>query len=332
MTIQPPKISTSKYQNKEIILAFFILLFFIPNFAFTQCCSTGSPVGASVYVGVLQPKDLRVIAYYRHNYSDTYFEGSEKNTENNILKYSKYNFGGFAFSYGITKRLTAEAAFGYFFNKTQYFANNDTSFSVKGYGLSNGAVTLKYGAYIQPSKQIELTLGLGFMYPFSRTPQSVDGAQVPRDLQPSTNSFALTGLLFFNKGFEAASMRLFSINRYDYNFSDPAGYQYGSVLMNSIFISRKIIPYFFGIIQFRSEYRWQDNYNGKTEQNTGNFLLIFSPQLTYSIVKKWNLSVLCDIPVYKNYNGKQLTPKYSVAVALTRDISLAKKSKVFSTN
>jgi hypothetical protein len=330
MTIQLQKTLISRFWNRINFFVFLISLFFISNSAYSQCCSTGSPVGASVYVGVLQPKDLRVIAYYRHNYSDTYYEGSEKISEGNILKSSNYNFGGMAFGYGITKRLTAEVAFGYFFNKTQDF--NYIDYQEKGYGLSNGAVTFKYGAFVKPAKQIELTLGLGFLYPFTTTPLSVDGVQLSRDVQPSTNAFSLTGLLFFNKGFEAASMRLFSINRYDYNFSDPSDYQYGAILMNSVFLSRKIIPYFFGILQLRSEYRWQDKDNSAIRPNTGNFILVLSPQLTYSIVKKWNVSVLCDIPVYKNYNGKQLTPKYSVAVALTRDISLAKKSKVFSTN
>lgn len=324
MTILLQKNFISGFRSRNLL--FFLILFLVtPYYAFPQCCSTGSPVGASVYVGVLQQKDLRVIAFYRHNYSNTYYEGSDQVSENNILKSSNYNFGGFAFGYGITKRLTAEVAFGYFFNKTQDF--NYVDYQEKGYGLSNGAVTFKYGAYVKPAKQLELTLGLGFLYPFSKTPQSVDGVQLSRDVQPSTNSFALTGLLFFNKGFEAVSMRLFSINRYDYNFQDQSGYQYGGVLMNSIFVSRKIIPYFFGILQLRSEYRWQDQENNVDRPNTGNFLLILSPQLTYSIVKKWNLSVLCDIPIYKNYNGKQLTPNYSVAVALTRDINLAKKAK-----
>jgi hypothetical protein len=45
-------------------------------------------------------------------------------------------------------------------------------------------------------------------------------------------------------------------------------------------------------------------------------------------VGKWNFTVSYDIPVYKYYNGKQMTPKYSFAVSLTRDFNLGKKAPV----
>ena len=58
--------------------------------------------------------------------------------------------------------------------------------------------------------------------------------------------------------------------------------------------------------------------------------MIVSPQLNYAIASKWNLSLMTDIPVFKNYNGKQLTPAYSVAIGLTRDFDLGKASKAKS--
>ncbi len=307
---------------------FFSLIFF--SFAFTiqsfsQCCSTGSPVGASVYVGVLNKNSLRTIAYYRHNSSNTYYEGTSINDENDQLESSNYNFMGFAFGYGITKRLTAETDLGYFFNKTQIFKSID--YAEKGYGLSTGGVTLKYGALVKPAKQFELTLGAGFRYPLSSDPQMVDGVQLSRDVQPSTNAFAVSGMIFLNKGFPDIKMRLFSINRYDHNFEDKLNYKYGDMLMNSIFVSKLIAKRLMGILQVRSEVRWHDQDNKETRSNSGNFLLIASPQLSYSIAGKWNMSLLYDIPIYKNYNGKQLTPSYSVALGLTRDFNLAKKSK-----
>ena len=315
--------------SRSGIKLFIILL---PAFVFTlqedvmaQCCSTGSPVGASVYVGVLNRNNFRVITFYRHNYSDTYYSGNTKTTENTSLNYSKYDFASLAFEYGITKRLTVEADFGYFFDKTQVFKNID--YTEKGYGFSNGGVTVKYATFMKPIQQIELTLGAGFRYPFTQQPQEIDGVQLSRDVQPSTNAFAVGGLLFFNKGFPSITLRLFTLNRYDHNFEDINHYKYGDILLNSIFVSKKIVANFFGILQFRSEYRWPDQDQGETRINTGNFLLIVSPQLSYSIVGKWNLSVLCDIPIYKDYQGKQLTPKYSYAIALSRDFNFSRKPK-----
>jgi hypothetical protein len=318
----------------KITLLLFISLFLVKP-AFPQCCSTGSPVGASVYVGVLNKNTLRVVGYYRYNYSDTYYQGSSKTNENTALKYAYYNFSGIGFGYGITKRLTLEADFGYFFNKTQQskdlLLSDSTIFNYKvnGYGLSNGGITVKYGVFVKPAKQLEITLGAGFRYPFSTNPQMVDGVQLNRDVQSSTNAFGASGMFFFNKGFPSITLRLFSINRYDYNFEGSDGYKYGNILLNSLFLSKKIVKYFFGILQVRSEWKTNDYDNtlGEKVVNSGFVLLTVSPTLSYSIAGKWNVTALCDIPVYKYYNGKQMTPKYSFALSLSRDFDLGKKPK-----
>jgi hypothetical protein len=315
-------------------LVFLVLLISLnsPETTFSQCCSTGSPVGASVYVGVLNRNSLRVAAYYRYNYSDTYYHNSGKSNENKALKYAMYNFSGIGFGYGITKRLTIEADFGYFFNKTQQFndiISQEDSVNhgkVKGYGLTNGGVTVKYGAYVNPVKQVEITFGAGFRYPFTTQPQVVDGVQLNRDVQPSTNAFAASGMLFLNKGFPAITLRLFSVNRYDYNFEGNDGYKYGNILLNSVFVSKKIVKYFFGILQLRSEWKTNDQDNGEKVVNSGFVLLTLSPTLSYSIAGQWNLTMLCDIPLYKNYYGTQMTPKYSFAISLSKDFNFSRKS------
>lgn len=316
----------SGYGCKLFFLAFSIVLLLDNSRTSAQCCSTGSPVGASVYVGVLNKNSFRFTLYYRHNYSDTYYSGSEKSGEGVILNYSDYNFTGITLSYGITKRLTAETDFGYFINKTQDFKYID--YQEKGYGLSNGGVTLKYAAYIRPVQEIEFTVGAGFRYPFTFTPQEVDGVRLSRDVQPSTNAFGVNGFLFFNKGFSKITLRLFTINRFEYNFEDHYGYQYGPVILNSIFVSKRIIPRLFGILQLRGEWRGEDQDQGETRPNTGNYLMVLSPQLSYSIAGRWNLTLVYDQPVYKNYNGKQLTPKYSIAVGLSRDLDFSRKEGV----
>jgi len=299
----------------------------------SQCCSTGSPVGASVYVGVLGKNYLRAITYYRHSFSDTYYISDHKTGDNVQLSNSSYDFAGLAFAYGITKRLTLEIDAGYYFDKIQNFKNIE--YQVKGYGMSNGTLTAKYGTIIKPVQQIELTTGLGVRFPFTTNPQVVDGVQLNRDVQPSTNTFGVSEMIFFNKGFPSITLRLFSINRYDYNFSDKNDYKYGNILMNSVFVSKKIVKYFFGILQFRSEWKTNDkdfaNPNedgGDKVINSGYYLFTMSPQLSYSIVGKWNLTAVYDIPLYKYYNGKQMTPSYSFALSLTRDFNLGKKQPI----
>lgn len=309
------------------LLLIALFLIFHPGKADAQCCSTGSPVGASVYVGILGKNYFRLISFYRHSYSDKYYEG-DSHVDNNPLQSANYNFAGIAFGYGITRRLTAEMDFGYFFNKTQVYLNNDLFQGMKttGYGLSNGGVNLKYGIFVKPVKQIELTAGAGFRYPFSTDPQMVNGVQLNRDIQPSTNAFSVNGMIFFNLGFPSITMRLFTINRYDYNFPDKVEYKYGNILLNSVFVSKKIAKYFFGIVQFRNEFKTHDTYQGNTQVNTGYDIVYLSPQLSYSIVGKWNVTLVFDMPLYKNYTGRQLTPSYSYAISLTRDFNFGRKA------
>lgn len=304
-----------------------------------QCCSTGSPVGASVYVGVLGKNYLRAIGYYRHSFSDTYYEGDHIAKNQEPVYNSSFNFSGVTLGYGITKRLTVEIDAGYYFDKTQNkfkYSSNGTrvEYKLQGSGMSNGNLTVKYGAYINPVQQVEITTGLGFRFPFSTTPQYFNGVILDRDVQPSTNAFGTSGILFLSKGFQSISMRVFTINRYDYNFADNLKYKYGNILLNSVFVSKKIFKYFFGIVQFRNEWKTNDRdlnnldvRNGKIT-DTGFDLVTIAPQLSYSIAGKWNLMAVFDIPVYKYYNGRQMTPSYSVAVSLTRDFNLARKPPV----
>jgi hypothetical protein len=308
----------------EKLAGLLLLLTIVSTDISAQCCSTGSPVGATVYVGILAPKNLRVAAYYRHSYSSVYYEGSERTDKDVFLNYSSYNFTGIALGYGISRHLTVEYDMGYFFDKSQEIKATGTI--ERGFGLSNAGIGFKYGCFVRPAKQIELTAGAGFRFPFTTNPQEVDYTRLSRDVQPSTNAFAVNAMLFFNKGWPDAGIRLFTLNRFEYNFTDKLDYQYGSVLLNSVFCSKKMIPRFFAILQARGEWRSHDKDQSLVRENSGNYLVILSPQLSYSIAGSWNVSVLYDLPVYKYYNGKQLTPKYSFALSLTHDFDLNRKT------
>ena len=82
----------------------------------------GTPSGASQYVGILNKNHLRIIVTFgRHNFLDTYYQGSHISTDPSLLQKSFYNYSGLTLSFGITKRVTLESDNGYFINKTQIF-------------------------------------------------------------------------------------------------------------------------------------------------------------------------------------------------------------------
>ncbi|MFA4852498.1 MAG: hypothetical protein WC599_08270 [Bacteroidales bacterium] len=288
--------------------------------AFSQCCSSGSPTGASTFIGLLNKNTLHVISFYRNSFSDVYYKGSVKDTDYAFVKNSSFDYVGLSVGYGLTKKITAEYEMGYFISKIQRY-NLTPEYLLKGYGLSNGSILLKYGLLVKPAKNIEITAGTGIKFPFTMEPQYVNNVKLPRDIQPSTGAFGFTSQLFFNKGFPSITLRVFSLNKYEINGANSEDYRYGNFLMNSLFISKKICNNFFGIIQFRSDNRQPDRYNKVVFVNSGSEVIFVSPHLSYSISGKWHIDILTDFPVYKNYVGKQLTPKYSYAISLTRDFN-----------
>jgi hypothetical protein len=289
---------------------------------YPQCCSTGSPVGASTHVGLLNKNAIRVITFYRHSFSEEYYEGKKPSTDEiDMSDNAYYDFGGLTLEYGLTHKFTLQADAGYFFNKIVNF-HNPALTDHNGQGMSNGTLLLKYGLYIDPVKLIEITIGAGLKYPFTRTPATApNGSQLQLDARPSTNAFGFSSTLLLSKEFAPLTLRTFILNRFEYNGFNINDYQSGKLFTTSVFVSKKIAKRFFGIVQLRNEIHGKDIQDGVEETNTGYHLMVVTPQLSYSIAGLWNVSLLYDIPVYKNYQGKQLTPQYSYAVSLSRDFS-----------
>lgn len=308
---------------KLFITIFFSVFFQIVIFA--QCCSPGNPVGGTSNIGILDKKTIRLISFYRSSLSQGYWNGSTKSNYN-FVKSGQFNYTGITLGYGLLKKLTFETELGYFINKTQNY-NTQPTITAKGFGLNNAVISIKYNLIKKAEKPFEWTIGTGGKIPFTRKFQLADNVELPRDVQPSSNAFGVVGQSFLYKGFPEKKMRLFFINRYEINFSDIKNYKYGNALFNSFFISKQIKQSNWAvIIQVRYEYRAKDNTNtnfdftkGTPIGSTGGSLVFIAPQINYSIAKKWNISLLADVPVFRYYNGTQLGNKFAFALYLSRD-------------
>lgn len=289
----------------------------------SQCCSAGNPLGGSANVGALDAGTLRAIAFLRHSYSDTYFEGSRKAEFQGTT--AGYDYFGSVLAYGITRRLIAEAELGLFLDKRKTFGDNQPE---RARGLANGVFSLKYGLWKSTLREWELTAGAGMRFPFSqKLAMSADGYPMSMDVQPSTGAFGFVGQIFLYKGFLAKGWRFFLLNRYEKNAENNIGYRYGDVLSSALFASRKISLQWTAILQLRHEWRRIDHWEGIRLNSTGGEIVSLSPQLNYMIARKWNVSFLFDIPVYRKYNLAQLSPKYAFSVNFVRDFKRAPKSR-----
>jgi hypothetical protein len=298
-------------------LLLIIGLIILAQAGIAQCCSPGNPVSGSEYVGILPKKTLRTITYYRHSYSDTYFEGSEVSDYQGT--HSGYDFFGEVLSYGIIKKLTVEAELGYYVYKYQ---ESDVLGKFKTYGFSNATLSLKY-AIIKTKKDLELTLGAGAKLPVSRKVFTDEyGVPYPQDIQPSTGAFGFVAQLFFFKSFMEKKWRLVVLNRYEINGYNTDDYRFGNAFFSSVFIGRSFAKNWAATLQLRNEYRQEDWQRDIRYLVTGGDILFLSPQLSYTFKPRLTVSVTADFPVFRDYNGIQLGPKYAFGISLVKDFCL----------
>jgi hypothetical protein len=301
-----------------------LLVFLLKSVSWAQCCSPGNPVGGTANVGTLDARTLRVLAFLRHSYSDTYFEGSKKAEFQGTT--AGYYYFGSVLAYGITPRLTAETELGLFLDKRK---TNEGQRPEQTSGLANGVFSIKYGVWKDAVREWEFTAGAGIRFPFSKK-LALDDYDYPlsMDVQSSTGAFGFIGQLFLYKGFLSRGWRLFLLNRFEKNAANNIGYDYGDALTSAFFASRKINLHWTGILQLRNEYRKIDIWEGVKLNSTGGELVTLSPQINYTIAQKWNISLLMDIPLYRHYNLAQLGSKYAFAVNVVRDFKLSQKMEV----
>lgn len=311
-------------------MRFFIVVligFIFQGTAFSQCCSPGNPVGGTTNIGVIDKGALRLISFYRYSESSGYWQGSKK-SDFSFVKNSKYNYAGIVLGYGLLNKLTIETELGYFISKSQTY-NIEPSFTSKGFGFNNAVLSLKYNLISKSEKPFEWTVGLGGKIPFTTNYKIVNNIELPRDVQPSTHAFGIVAQSFLYKGFPEKGLRLFFTNRYELNYPDIKKFKYGNALFNSFFVAKRIKQSNWTVIaQVRYQFLAKDITNancascfatGSYINSSGGHLVYIAPQINYTIAKKWNLSVLADIPVYRYYNGTQLGNKFAVALYLSRD-------------
>lgn len=292
----------------------FIVFIVMWQTAAAQCCSPGNPVSGSEYVGILPVKTLRTITYYRHSFSDTYFEGSEVSDYQGTK--SGYDFIGEVLSYGIMKKLTAEAELGYYITKYQ---DSDVLDEFRTHGFSNATVSVKY-ALLKTKNDLELTLGAGSKLPVSRKVfRDEYGVPYPQEIQPSSGAYGFVGQLFFFKGFIEKKWRLVVLGRYELNGYNSEDYRFGDAVFTSVFIGRSFAKNWAATLQLRNEYRWEDWQGDTRYLVTGGDILYVSPQLSYTFKPRLTVSIMGDIPVFRHYNGVQLGPKYAFGISAVKD-------------
>ena len=310
------KIFPLKNNYFKICSIVILVLFFNENI-YSQCCSA-NPVVGSTNVGLLSKNTLREIAYYRYNYSDTYYEGNNKQPDIHYLKYAWYSYVGNIISFGISNKFTADLEIGYYIRKQEL---TDASRKLYSQGWNNGILSVKYG--LVKHSNFECTIGSGLKFPFTKNVLEDNyGRPLSVSLQTSTNAFGGVFLLFLQKNFPEYQFRIVLNHRTEaFNGYNSIYYMKGNTFFTSLFLSKSLNTHWNIIIQLRNEYRTRDYRYDKAIIGTGGYVWIFSPQINFNF-KGFYFSLLYDKPFYYYTNEKQIVNKYAISFICTKDFNL----------
>jgi hypothetical protein len=288
--------------------------------AYTQCACMGgapvgglTPVGGTTNVGILREGNLRAISFYSYSNGDEYYSGDSR-AENGSVKSFNSSYMGILVGYGIFENFTVDAEFGFYLNKAQDFG----SYTLSGSGLSHTTIYAKFNVFGSRANELEWTVGLGGKIPLNFNEQNL-----PQHIQSSTGAFGGVMLSYLHKGFKSSGLHFIMLNRFDFNAENSSSYQYGKSFINSLFITKTLIDNFVGIFEIRSDRKFRDKKYGELIIDSGWNNVILSPQLNYGL-NNFNFSVFFDLPIYKYYNGKQLTNNYNIGASLTWQTDLLK--------
>lgn len=311
---------------KLYISAIISIAFFTISTVNAQCCGAGNPVSGFGNVSGLPYKTLLIGTNYKYSYSDQYYSGSDK--EDISPDKSYYNFIGLDMAYGITNRLSVRADIGYFINKVKNY-NIEGWSPMKGYGLGDAELSLRYAAVKRVLKRFDIIPGLGVKLPVGVFDQVVDDVKLPISLQPSSGSLKYNVNVFIFKGINkhSVSFRAFAefANRIQ---SDNFDYKYGNLYIFSAYGSFSIHKKLNLLSQLRYEFREKSlRENKQIVESSGGQVLFFIPQVNVMPSESLGISVYADIPLYKYMNGTQLSNKFAISIKLSKSINFNKNSQ-----
>lgn len=329
ITTKKVKVLTSKWNKRVFYLALLLLPVISCQVLLGQCLSSVNPVGGTSNLLALEKNSLRLIAFHRFLFSSNYYEGFKK-SDFNLVKNAYYNYSGIIAGHGISSKYSFEFEAGYFQNKTQVY-NTTPEITMQGNGFSNLVTSLKYGLYTNHVKRLYYSVSGGVKTPFSTTYQKKNGVLLPLELQPTLGSFGLVFQSFLVKENSGYGRRFFLTSRVESHFENQKDYTPGTYIFNSFFYSKHIPEQWIkgdwtAILQLRNEIRTRDINGCCPKESSGGCIFVFSPQVNLSIHKKWNLSLLVDIPVFQYYNGTQLGSGTGANISLARTFNLEKSN------
>jgi len=308
-----------------ITLLIFLLVF--GSRIMAQCCSAGNPPGNDGDQSSIGKKNLMITVAYKYGFANKYYTGDSPITlpeMGSVVKEASYNYLESRVSYGINSKMSVLAEIGYFIGKKEKYTSESWE-TQKGYGLADASLLFRYRIYHNWKKQFEISPFVGIKIPVGVFDQEVNHVQLPITLQPSSGSYRYLASVYVSKGFPGKNYHISSLSSIEIAQrikSDNFDYTYGTLYSFSVTGSYKFFRFLTTVLQLRNENRAKAHRDGnQIVESSGYSIVYLAPQMQFVPIKNWKLSVSCDLPVYKHYNGIQLSNGYACSFRLVHQLN-----------
>jgi hypothetical protein len=286
--------------KKSIIILILIFLFYEKSESQCGCCSaafSGSSLAAGTSnVGVLKEGSWRVIGLYRNLYGTKFFNGTKE-----LRKYYdeslNIHYSGLNVAYGFTKDFTLETEIGAFPYKNLNFGYSEENIS----GFSSLAMIGKFTILADKQNSQEITIGGGARLPLSSN-TTLGG------------NFGIAVQIFYFKSI-VSDLNLILYQNYEFYIKDSENYQKGNSWVSSLFLTKGISEKLTAIFESRFEILTPSFQGDEKIINTGKKSITIVPQISFN-TGKFSVSGLVELPLYKDYEGVQLSEKIGSGIAV----------------
>lgn len=299
------------------------------------CCAggSGSPIAGGASQGVLYDRQMELAVSYQHLNTKKFY-AQDRDTVPLFKKFFS-NYMYVRSAYGITKDFTMSVEAGYYLKKQQVGLNNDTATSG---GIGDLIIFPRYNVINRTSetKQVELTLGMGWKIPLGRYNDSmivfrdtVNNINYytasPPTVQPTTGSHDFIFYAFFFRQNPCNNLRWFANSIYIKKGWNPLGEKFGDYLSISFFAGKTLFEKLGITLSVKGEWigkmKAAENtdllafYNVDTAA-TGSKKVFIVPQLSFS--HKWvTLYAMSETPIYQYMNKQQIASQHLITVGIS---------------
>jgi hypothetical protein len=308
----------------------FMLLSFLPNLVFGQCCSAGNPVGGDGSNDGLSKNELRIFASYKHSLSKDYFHYDSK-TDIPYIEKSYFDYSNLSLTYGLFPRLSLHSEIGYFIDKTQDLNMDNEKSVINSQGLGDFSLNFRYTAVKTVKPVSQLVFSAGIKLPVGAFNEEIKGVTIPISLQPSSGALKYNASAFYSRNRADKKNGWNGFALFEVSQTIKKGYliyRYGNYFQFAFAGTYAITKNFNFIANAKVEYRGRDKRESSIKvESSGSSVLLFNPQLIYNFKHRWGFIFMADIPVYKYVNGYQLTNRFSFQFGVRKSFSFCKKTE-----